>query len=331
MTTPPHRFHRFLLRRLRCATLLFLALLVLLYAVTSIYYVVRICMIERPSSLAATAAAGGEGAVMTTLDVAFSGGAERHSGSARRTGIASEPYTHPYKLLLPGVPMMRQGVRNPSLPADVPLWEEHGGDGAGRATRAAVPARQRYVLNGLKPGRRYMVRLSFLGSPSVGFDLVLYHVRRSLTETTGAGGAPGAAVHGWAAAEPQDTELLVFATSSDDATAFSAEEEVWVDEGDAGDVRRVVRGGPTDAAGPHVAVVEVRPRALSTPADPYRVPLVRFNVELDPLSPSFLPRIAVPLITYVVWALIFLGYLGVYTFVSSGIAGRDADVDVHRD
>ncbi|AYU77618.1 hypothetical protein, conserved [Leishmania donovani] len=347
---PESGLARCFLRRLQRATFLFLSLLVALYATTSLYYVVRISVIERPdlfdqigSNVKGFAQRWVPWAVPMSEHLAASpSAAEAGAASLLVTLRASshEPYTQMYKVLRIGEPMTRQRVRNPALPADVPLWDDDGERASaerGGSLRDAVPSRQRYVLDKLKSGRCYMIRLSFLGSPSVGFDLVLYQVRRSSVQRLLKGsievaGATSPTARGWAE-EPQDTELLVFSTSRDNALEFSVEKDVWVDREDIDGIASgsdgadaTLRGVIRTASGtddPFVPVVEVRPRTLSIPVDAYRVPIVRFNIELERLSSSFLPQMAVPFMTYFVWVLVFVGYLGIYTLVSSGIAGGE--------
>ncbi|CAG9572074.1 conserved hypothetical protein [Leishmania major strain Friedlin] len=342
----PHGF----LRRLQRATFLFFSMLAALYATTSLYYVVRISVVEEPdlyhqigSNVKGFAQRWVPWAVPMSEHLAGSpSAAEADAASLLVTLRASshEPYTQMYKALRIGEPLTRQRVRNPALPADVPLSDddrerpsaEHGG-----SLRNAVPLRQRYVLDKLQAGRRYMIRLSFLGSPSVGFDLVLYQVRRSsvqrfLKDSIDAAGAASPTARGWSE-EPQDTELFVFSTSRDNALEFRAEKDVWVDREDIDGVASgsdgtgaTLRGVIRAASGtddPFVPVVEVRPRALSIPVDAYRVPIVLFNIELEWLSWPFLPKIVVLFLIYFVWVLVFVGYLGVYTLVSSGIAGGE--------
>ncbi|GET87392.1 hypothetical protein, conserved [Leishmania tarentolae] len=273
------------------------------------------------------------------LDTALPGGDSTSPLASFRVS-SHTPYTQTYKVLRVGEPMSRQRVRNPALPAGVPIRDDGeefvSADGT-ESVRNAVPSRQRYVLDGLRPGMSYMIRLSFLGLPSVGFDMLLYQarlssVRKSLTGTINVGGATSPTTRGWAE-EPQDTELLVFSTSRDNALQFSVENDVWIErgetdgragdsEGDAATIRGVVRAA-SGTDDPFVPVVEVSPRTLSIPADAYRVPIILFNIQLDPLSSAFLPQMALPLLTYSAWVLVFVGYLVIYTLVSRGIAGGE--------
>lgn len=347
---PERDLARCFLRRLQRALFLFLSLLAALYATTSFYYVVRISVIEQPdlfdgirSSVRDFSQRWVPWAVPMSEHLAASpSAAEADAASLLVTLRASshEPYTQMYKFLRIGEPMTRQRVRNPALPAGVPLWdddEERASAERGGGLRNAVPSRQRYVLDKLKPGGSYMIRLSFLGSPSVGFDLVLYQARRSsvqrlLKGSIDVAGATSPTARGWAE-EPQDTELLVFSTSRDNALEFTFEKDVWVDREDIDGIVSGSNGADATLRGvirafsgtddPFLPVVEVRPRALSIPVDAYRVPIVRFNIELERLSSSFLPKVAVPLMIYFVWVLVFVGYLGIYTLVSSGIAGGE--------
>lgn len=363
-----HYFLRFVLRRCQCATMLFLGVLAILYVSTSVYYAIRISVVERPGAFASIEAQENVNCVTQRLlqravpleedamhlfpspgaaTIAPTHGPNRSShNSSIRPGLdrapaaaprsltaprqtlhrsSRGPYEQPYKVLQPGTPMMQQRMRNPTLPAEVPLWEPAA---EGEAGRSAVPSRQRYVLDGLSRGDRYMLRLSYLGSPSVGFDMRLYQVRRSEVRRL-ASAAAASATRGFEVA-PQDTELLVFSTSEHNALEFSAEEDVWLDkssaESDAALDPVAMRRAMDEAVGtedPFVPVVEVRTRVLSIPIDAHRLPVVRFNIELDRMRPPFLPQVAVPLMTYSVWVLIFLGYVGVYTLVSSGIASGE--------
>ncbi|KAG5504177.1 hypothetical protein JIQ42_06009 [Leishmania sp. Namibia] len=346
---PQRRFLLFFLRRFQCATLLFASVLIALYVITCVYYVVRISIFEKAIFFGQTdvdkdvkgvtqrqgtrAAPSGEllaAGCSTAEGCAASLGVGPHHSSGRR-------YTQTYKVLRPCEPMVKQRVRNPALPADVPLWDGDSEDASAKrvdSKREAVPSVQRYVLEGLRAGSHYSIRLSFLGSPSVGFDLLLYHVRRSRVEKSmqdgvDVAGGPTETVHHWAG-EPQDTELLFFSTSRGRELEFSTEEAVRVDQEDMDDAAgpqefgatrmRPTDGAAADANDRFLPVVEVRPRVLSMPVDAYRVPSMYFNIELERLNRSFLPRMAFPLMTYFVWALIFVGYAGIYTLVSSGIA-----------
>ncbi|CAJ1032209.1 hypothetical protein, conserved [Leishmania lindenbergi] len=347
---PPSNFLWFVLRRLRYAVLFSIALLVLLYAISSMYYVVRVSVIQNPTPFVqierdtdgTTQPLMSQAVPMsedTAASLSVAEGGEATLRGARHCN-SNPPYTHMYKVLRPGTPMIKQCLRNPTLPADVPLCSNDAGHASAERCGGlcdAVPLRQRYVLDKLQLGMSYMIRLSFLGPPSVGFDLVLYQVRRSsvvrfVEDNNDVAGVPSPRVRGWTE-EPQDTELLVFVTSRDNALEFSMEENVWVDRADidsiasgsnfdATTMHGVIRAA-SDTNDPFVPVVEVQPRALSIPVDAYRLPLVCLNMELEQLGSFFLPPIAVPLAAYVVWALVFVGYLGIYTFVSSGIAGGE--------
>ncbi|KAG5482492.1 hypothetical protein CUR178_05632 [Leishmania enriettii] len=356
---PQQRFLFFFLRRFQCAVLLFAYFLIALYVTTSVYYVVRINIFEKTSIFGQTdvdkdvkgisqrqvarAAPSGEllaAGCSTAESCAASLGVGPHHSSSSR-------YSQMYKVLRPCEPMVKQRVRNPALPADVPLWDGDSEDASAKrvdSKREPVPSVQRYVLEGLRAGSHYSVRLSFLGSPSVGFDLLLYHVRRSRVEMSmqdgvDVAGGPAETAHHWAG-EPQDTELLFFSTSQGSELEFSAEEVVWVSPEDMDDAAGAQKSGATrmrpadgaaaDANDRFLPVVEVRPRALSMPVDAYRVPLVYFNIELERLNGSFLPRMAFSLMTYFVCALIFVGYAGIYTLVSSGIASGE-DFKQHFD
>jgi hypothetical protein len=369
----PQGFLRFLLRRLWCTTLFFIALIIAVFTATSVYYAVRINLIEKHLNArtlnaeqarrsvgdggAATAATGpshapalphGEAATAThpyhpLMSRATPAGHSELAGRLRRSTAAS--YDGVYKVLMVNVPMSRQAVRNPTLPETIPLWENVTSREGKEVHRVHIPARQRYVLQGLEVGKQYMLRLSYLGSPSVAFEMLLYQVRQSQLERWF---REKTDVRGWSAV-PQDTELRIFAMSATDALQFDYEEEVWVDELNDDDdedkeevedtdekeglvdplvlvdvadpARTAVEKGKGGTANRYLPVVEVRPRALSIPIDSSRLPVVRFNLALEPLSSSLLPQVAVPLITYTAWVVVFVGYLCIYTFVSTGIAG----------
>ncbi|KAG5481962.1 hypothetical protein LSCM1_05674 [Leishmania martiniquensis] len=343
------KFFFFLLRRIRCAAILFVSLLMALYAITSAYYVVRIGVIEKSGAFGQSGSETDvEGVTRQLITRAVPLGASRIADGSTAKGPAAplrnmSPRSSgrrgavTYKVLRPGAPRVKQHVRNPTLPEDVPLWDdnsEHASAERDGSTREAIPSVQRFALAGLKAGSHYLIRLSFLGSPSVGFEMRLYQVRRSTVEeslksSAHAAGRPLETAYQWTD-QPQDTELLVFTTSCDNELAFSTEEGVWVDREDmdsaagehefGGAARRHVVHASSDPNDPFLPVIEVRPRAYSIPLDAYRVRMVSFNIELEPLSTSFLPQMAVPLMIYFVWALIFVGYAGIYTLVSSGIA-----------
>ena len=369
----PQGFMCFIMRRVRCTTLFFLALFAVMFTATSAYYVVRINVIERHLRTRALKAAEASrsdatGGMCATTDPSATSAHERDSlhdcvhhpllpsatpaeqfefvRRLRRSTAAA--YVDLYKLLVVNTPMSRQTVRNPTLPESIPVWEDMAVVKEGEFTaeqaapRVRVPPRQRYVLAGLEAGKHYMLRLSFLGSPSVGFEMLLYQVPQvQLEALLGKNGHGEEEVHGtdaagWATV-PQDTELRVFAMSATNALQFDYEEEVWVDESldDAGAAEEADLGTSTIATPArhtlvderdewgrrYVPVVEVRPRALSIPFDTSRLPVVRYNIVVEQLSSSFLPQIAVPLITYGAWVVVFMGYLCIYTFVSSGVAG----------
>ncbi|KAG5508742.1 hypothetical protein JKF63_05240 [Porcisia hertigi] len=348
----PQGICSFMMRRLHFAVLLFFVLMVGVYVATALYYAVHISIVQR-RSLFSEAGVGHNikrlaqrlvpqsgllGGVFPAVLSDTEGGAEPLHVTLKCCSTGP-PYTQMYRVLQPGVPLMKQRVRNPSLPADVPLWDEgteHAPGERNDRLRHAVPSRQRYVLDGLEPGRRYMIRLSFLGSPSVGFDLVLYQVRRSralafLEDGMRVPGGSSEQARGWAE-EPQDTELLMFSTSQHSAHELSAE-DVWVDREDVDDAssvsgldasmaHRTFRAA-SNSDNPFLPVIEVRPRALSIPVDAHRLPLVRFNLEVEQLSLSFLPQMTLSLITYAAGVLILVGYLVVYTLTSSAIAGGE--------
>ncbi|KPI89310.1 hypothetical protein ABL78_1539 [Leptomonas seymouri] len=375
--TASQSFTHFMLRRVWCTTLSFVTLIAVLFMATSVYYVVRINTIEKHLNAQALKAAPAgkteaddDFALLDDMDVlAHDGEAATHRRhqfmsratpaghsliAGRQRRISKSFYNGLYKDLTVNSHLTRQAVRNPTLPDSIPLWEEAGAqgeenvkDGVQAVPRVSVPARQRYVLQGLEPGKQYMLRVSYLGSPSVTFEVLLYQVsqsrlsalRKGVGAAAGGGDVPQRPRHpGWSAV-PQDTELRVFEMSATDALQFDYEEEVWFDALDDGgddgegdedddydgmtDDNLKVEGLDTVKAstGRYAAVVEVRPRALSIPIDSTRLPVVYFNIVLEPLSSSFLPQVAIPLITYSVWVVMFVGYLCIYTVVSSGIAG----------
>ncbi|KPA77818.1 hypothetical protein ABB37_06635 [Leptomonas pyrrhocoris] len=373
----PPSFTRFMLRRVLCTTLFFITLLVVVSTATSVYYVVRINTTEKhqraralKSAQAGKANAEDDGALTHLYEASERAHAaaataaesphqpaERatravHGELAGRLRSPSTPrYEEPYKVLAVNAPLSRQAVRNPTFSATIPLWEnvettgeETQGMDEHAVSRVRVPARQRYVLAGLEAGKHYMLRLSFLGSPSVTFEMLLYQVPRSQLDTArhkaeataveeakeGEDSRHRPRVPNWSTV-PQDTELRVFAMSATSAQEFDEEEEdIWLEEAaeedDVGDVAgagvtRVPLHTSKASTGRYVPVVEVRPRALSIPIDAARLPVVRFNIAVEPLSSSFLPQVAVPLIAYGAWVTVFIGYLCIYTFVSSGVAG----------
>lgn len=219
------------------------------------------------------------------------GNGESSPGSVRTDAKASVNLLYQYTRgeygeLQPNVPLVNETVLNPQLMMRYTLAElqemaarlakeregheeARGAGGGGMAgtadgrVAAAVlstsPSR-RYVLTNIGLRQRYMLRLSYLGSPSVSYGLYLYHIRASTLQREkvrrssalaggGGGGGEGqdnpalSSSHrtevskekmpsGLAEFVPMDTEVITITTHHRYASQFAEDETIMYDGAD---------------------------------------------------------------------------------------------------
>lgn len=170
---------------------------VLVLGVTWCYFTYRLAHVEKVAGSAEDEAED---------DQAHSSPSTLRTDSKASVNLASQPYPYGwYQRLRPHAALVNETILNPQLvlfygPARMQAVCEgegqtttapaHAGspvaDAAERAKDARVaaacasmPAVRRYLLTDTQLGQRYMLRLSYLGSPSVSYRIHLYHIRAS--------------------------------------------------------------------------------------------------------------------------------------------------------
>lgn len=316
--------------------LLFLAPILLtgfVLAITGVYYYVRILFLDyavgnsssRSGSSQGSTLSGGNG-LDDVQGEPFS--VVRRSDAKARVDVEATPYRGEYALLRPGHQRVNDTVLNPALAGTAFAENAIAHHGAALS--------RRYLLDGMERGRRYMLRLSYLGSPSVGYRVLLYQIRQSALQKRLAAGeveeeeeedaAPATTTTTTtvkSAYVPADTEIRMLAMHATNPMEFDHEEEVWYDvettashHGDAED------GTDVD---PFLPVVEIRPFVLAICSNPMRFAYVGYNLQLNPLTANVLPDIALPCVASLSFLLIGVGGVLLYPWLCQALSSDEED------
>lgn len=230
-----------------------------------------------------------------------------HWGLRGDSAAVGGPHAWSYRPLTPGATAVNETVLNPQLamapPHNSPRHADSSAAGLEKDRRVAearrsTPPLRRYYLDGVAPGRKYMLVLSYLGSPSAAYSVALYHVRRSSIraahgrqEGRSRGGGEGPAF------APMDTEVVLFAMSRHVARHFSSEEPIVFDLSDLQPQQRQQQEAGGEGDGElFETVIEVTPRVSAFAVDPRDFPVLSYNLDLNPLQHNAIPDMAIPLI-----------------------------------
>ncbi|RNF06710.1 uncharacterized protein Tco025E_07509 [Trypanosoma conorhini] len=133
---------------------------------------------------------------------------------------------------------------------------------------AVTEVRRRYVLTGLERGRRYVIHLSYLGSPSMEYRLHVGLLQRSVIEAAtreeAAPAAPGRL-------KLADVAMLQVRTHADNLRFDYIDGDGDVDNADT-------------AAGDLVPVLEVRGKRTAFPAQPGRWRTFSYNLRVEAMG-----------------------------------------------
>lgn len=226
--------------------------------------------------------------------------AKAHVAEGRTSGDAG--HTPQYLSLFPGEHLLNQSVA-------YPLYHS-------RATATTARPFQRYSLRGLREGRRYMVILSFTGSPSVQYSLQLFLVRRSAVERLREPAAP--------AVRPMDTEIRVLLMHGRDALQFDYSEDVWYD-----DELLTRPGGDDDDY--FVPVLQVEAAALAWTHTPERFPMAYYNIHLEEMVMNRVPVMVFPIVLAAAVTVLGGGLVLLYPLLKAVVGGTDGDSEKKDD